>query len=121
MPREARQALLGAALFTAIVLTIEFQGFLYPEAFARWRASRVMQGHCKQWHLDSELLVGPTRDESPAGTWMFRWTYTGHPNAVMLVALRWDGSSDLDGEQTEPDWMNRPNQALQPTTGGSDD
>jgi hypothetical protein len=35
MPHEARHALIGAALFAAVVLIIEFQGFLYPEAFAR--------------------------------------------------------------------------------------
>lgn len=120
MPRQARHALMGAALFAAVVVIIEFQGFLYPEAFARWRASRIMQAHCKEWHLDTKLLVGPTRDESPPGTWMFRWTYTGLPNGVMLVALRWDGSSDLDGEQTEPDSTNRPDQSLQPTAARSD-
>jgi hypothetical protein len=103
MQREARKALIGTALLAIAVLIIEFQGFLYPEAFARWRAARVMEAHCQQWHLDRKLLVGPTRDESPAGTWSFRWRYTGHPSAVMLVALRWDGSSDLDGEQLDSD------------------
>lgn len=71
-----------------------------------------MRAHCKEWHLDAKLFVSPTRDESPAGTWMFRWTYTGQPNGVMLVALRWDDSSDLDGGQTERDSTSRPNQSM---------
>ena len=98
---NARHALIGIVLLSALVLMWEFQGFLYPAPFARWRATRVMEAHCRHWHLDTKLLVGPTREESPAGAWYFRWKYNGSPKSIMDVVLRPDGSTDLDGEQLD--------------------
>ena len=101
MRRDARRALIGIVLLSAFVLVWEFQGFLYPAPFARWRATRVMEAHCRQWHLDTKLLVGPTREKSPGGLWYFRWKYNGSPKGTMVVVLGPDGSSVLDGEQLD--------------------
>ena len=104
MRRAVRYPLVSVVLLASVILVWEFQGFLYPEAFARWRANRIMEAHCSQWHMDTNSLAGPVRQQSPLGTWEFRWTYSDKQHAekdIIQISLRWDGSSDLDGERVE--------------------
>jgi hypothetical protein len=104
MGREVRHALIGVVLLSSFVLLIQFQSFLYPTSFARWRAIRIMDAHCRQSHMNTKSLVGPVRQHSPLGTWCFRWAYSDASHQekdIIDVVLRWDGSSDLGGERVE--------------------